>query len=181
MLLLGHMGIGAGVTRRWAHDLSRGWLLFGTVLPDLIDKPLFYFGLWFPKTCPAVAEFFTSTRAIGHSGFLLALLLIYAVATGSRRAVALLLGMLTHVVLDLAGDGLELYDQSATMLSLVFPFLGFHFAPRSMSPASMADHLNRTLNSTYKIGGEVVGAIILVKLTLDWRAERKLSVRQPAA
>jgi hypothetical protein len=45
MFIFGHMGFGAAMARPWANPfrkLSFGMILLGTVLPDLIDKTLYY-------------------------------------------------------------------------------------------------------------------------------------------
>ena len=42
MFVLGHLGIGSWLAARRVRADSIAWLLFGAVLPDLIDKPLYY-------------------------------------------------------------------------------------------------------------------------------------------
>ena len=42
MFIFGHLGIGSKMVYPWRKQITRGALLVGTVLPDLIDKPLYY-------------------------------------------------------------------------------------------------------------------------------------------
>jgi hypothetical protein len=42
MLPLAHLGIGSNLVRPWWKKLDLRALLFGTLLPDLIDKPLYH-------------------------------------------------------------------------------------------------------------------------------------------
>src|SRR5689334_11888507 len=44
MFPLAHLGIGSSLARPFASKLQFRWILLGTLLPDLIDKP-FYFAL----------------------------------------------------------------------------------------------------------------------------------------
>lgn len=169
MIFFGHLGLGAGLARSWTRAYPLSWLLVGTVLPDILDKPPFYAALYFPETMGRATEVFTCTRTFGHSGIPVAVLLAIAFATGSRKLIALILGVLTHLLLDLLGDGLDWYEESSTMLSLVFPFLGFRFAPRSLAPDSFTEHAVMSVTSWYKMGGEIAGLILLVNL---WREER---------
>ena len=46
MFFFGHLGAGSRLASPFSKGLPRGLLLLGTLLPDLIDKPLFY-GLLF--------------------------------------------------------------------------------------------------------------------------------------
>jgi inner membrane protein len=130
MLLFGHPGITLGaatlfagvVNRRdkrpsWFSSLSRyvdiRWLLVGSLLPDIIDKPV---GQYFFR------ETFNNGRIFSHT--LLFLILISAVGfyllKKHRQAwmLALAAGTFTHLVLD------EMWRTPAT---LFWPFLGFSF------------------------------------------------------
>ena len=46
MFVLGHVGIGTRVLGGLRQRLPARWLILGCLLPDLIDKPLFYLLLW---------------------------------------------------------------------------------------------------------------------------------------
>jgi hypothetical protein len=46
MFFFGHLGVGATLVRPWKERLPFRWVLLGAVLPDLIDKPLYYGLSW---------------------------------------------------------------------------------------------------------------------------------------
>ena len=76
MFVLGHLGIGSRLLFSLRTRLPAGWLYLGCLLPDLIDKPLFYVPLLvMHQQLPLI----TGTRTFGHTGlFLLAWLLLLA-------------------------------------------------------------------------------------------------------
>lgn len=110
MFPIGHLAVGylsvALVQRIRGRPLPNGWLLavtlFGSQLPDLVDKPLVYVGV------------LASGRSLGHS--LLVVLPVLAVvyrlsaqSGNSEYGLAFVLGVLSHYVGDtyrllLAGD-----------------------------------------------------------------------------
>lgn len=177
MFILGHLGIGsrlgALVPRvRAAH--AQRWLVLGTLLPDLVDKPLYYGMKLATGRDGAELGLISCTRTIGHSA-LFALLVWLALRAVGRRgaALALLAGMATHWLLDLGGDltgylaralGLTTAPAGLSSLrALLFPLMGGHFA---VSPFHSArDHLT-SLAQTYTLAGELVGGVLLV---LAWR------------
>ena len=67
-----------------------GWVMLGTVLPDLIDKPLWLLGLA------------GASRGLGHSIVLWSVLAIVALIPGAGRNIAL--GAWTHLVADALDD-----------------------------------------------------------------------------
>ncbi|WP_122089201.1 metal-dependent hydrolase [Halalkalicoccus subterraneus] len=89
-------------------------LLFGTQLPDLIDKPLAWTLLVLP-----------SGRSLGHSLLLLVpLVLIAAVVVRNRDtewAIALAVGALSHAIVDVLPAALR--GEFAYTTSLVWPLL----------------------------------------------------------
>jgi hypothetical protein len=173
MFILGHVGIGsrlgALVPGAGAAKVAP-WLLFGTLLPDLIDKPLYY-GLAFASDARgADLGLISCTRTIGHSALFAVFLWLVLAATGRRRAgLALFVGMATHWLLDFGGDAAGFLFFRAglawrplgwsSLRALVFPLAGRHFAV--MPFHTMKDHI-RGLGQIYTITGELVGGALLL-------------------
>jgi hypothetical protein len=177
MFILGHAGIGSRLAAlvprvRAAH--APGWLLLGTLLPDLIDKPLYYAMKAATGREGADLGLISCTRTVGHSA-LFALLVWLVLRALGRHAVALavLAGMATHWLLDLGGDvtgylvhALGKSSAPASFSSaraLLFPLMGGHFA---ISPFHSAREHLTSLVQTYTMAGELVGGVLLV---LAWR------------
>src|SRR5580704_10954240 len=95
MFVFGHIGIGRTLAGPWRRRLPAFPFIVGALLPDLIDKPLYYSRIW---------EFVSCTRTFGHTGLLLALIGAVAYLTRSRGLAALALGVATHLVLDCVLD-----------------------------------------------------------------------------
>lgn len=159
MLPLGHMGIGLQLVRPLTADLSKKWVLVGALLPDLIDKPLYYGLTYFPPFDFLQEGVVQGTRTFGHTGLVLFLLTVYAVSKGSSRMIALSLGVASHLFLDVMGDSLELFDQSATVKAILFPFLGLKF--NALRPISMGSHLEGSVRTSYVAISEVIGVLLL--------------------
>src|SRR5258708_4279712 len=93
MFPLGPLGIGPFAAARRVSPDGLPWFLLGPLLPDLIDKPLYY-ALRLALGHPAWIV--VGTRTFGHT--LLFVLLLFAVLP-RRIGAALSLGMLTHLSL----------------------------------------------------------------------------------
>jgi len=189
MFILGHAGIGsrlgALVPRVRAAHAPR-WLLLGTLLPDLIDKPLYYGMKLATGRDGAQLGLISCTRTIGHSALFALLVWLVLRALGRRgAALAVLAGMATHWLLDLGGDvaGFLGHALGATSVpagfssvkALLFPLLGGHFA---VSPFHSAREHLTSLVQTYTLAGEVVGGILLI---LAWRRGGARAAPPPAA
>src|SRR4051812_16556438 len=100
MFVFGHLGIGSKLATPWAMGLRRRWILLGTILPDLIDKPVYY-GLSYARGLRGAAlGLMSGTRTFGHTGALLLLMATFSILKKSRFLAALSLGMATHLLLD---------------------------------------------------------------------------------
>jgi hypothetical protein len=180
MFVLGHIGIGSRLGSLVLGARAAGverWLILGTVLPDLVDKPLYYGLSLATGPSGAALDPITCTRTVGHSAIFALLLWLVLAAVGRRAAgLALVVGMATHSVLDLGGDvtgfvsfrlGLASRPQGFSSLkALLFPLVGGHFS--NMPFHSIREHL-LSLGQAYTIGGELVGGALLL---LAWRAAR---------
>ena len=167
MFALGHLGIGKKIAARPYHRFSalekRAFFL-GALLPDLIDKPLFYIPFWLTGRRGAAAGILSGTHLFAHTGLFLLALVAAALITRSPSARAVAIGVATHFVLDLAG-------LSMGVRTLLWPLFGWHFPAYPFRNLGM--HL-RTILNPITLAGELLGAAIL---WWDYRRAR----RQPDA
>lgn len=146
----------------FSQKLPWGWLLIGTLVPDLIDKPLYY-GLHFATGLSGDAlGVISCTRTVGHSGILLLVLAVVGFYRKSKPIFAILLGMITHLLLDGLQDAWYIAHGSsgapATLWAVLFPYFG-RFAPMPFD--NLHDHL-ATGSQPLVVLGEVIGMILLV-------------------
>lgn len=153
MFILGHLGIGRQLARPFARGLPVGWLLVGTLLPDLIDKPLYYT----LRALEISSTLITGSRTFGHTGLLLIALATIAWITRSRAVAALAIGASTHLLLDNVLDRLIAADPQAVWALLWPAFDGRFPGP----PATgLAAHLAHSFHPLV-VGGELLGALFL--------------------
>ncbi|HLK88556.1 MAG TPA: zinc dependent phospholipase C family protein [Polyangia bacterium] len=160
MFALGHLGLGKRIAarpyRRFSRDERRAFFL-GALLPDLVDKPLFYIPFWLTGRRGA---WLSGTHLFAHTGLFLLALVLVARVTRSPRARALAIGVATHFVLDCVG-------LSMGLSTLLWPFLGLRFP--AFPFANLGQHLATVLNPI-TLAGEVLGGAIL---WWDWRRARR--------
>jgi hypothetical protein len=162
MFVLGHVGIGRALVRRWRDRLPLVPLSIGTLLPDLIDKPLYYSRLW---------PYITATRTFGHTGLLLLALAGAGVLFESRVLKALAAGVATHLLLDTIGDLPDGLRNSSALIAATWPLSGGRFADFYLP--SLTAHAWLLLLSWPTLGGELVGGLLLLR---EWRRRRALAV-----
>jgi hypothetical protein len=150
----GHLGlgkkIGARPYRRFSPVERRAFFL-GALLPDLIDKPLFYIPFWLSARRGAAAGILSGTHLFAHTGLALMALVIAALATRSAPIRAVAIGVATHLVLDCVG-------LSMGLSTLLWPLFGWHFPAYPFR--SLGQHLATILNPV-TLAGELMGAAIL--------------------
>src|SRR5262245_37964080 len=120
MFVLGHLGIGSWIAARRVRAEQLGWLLLGTLLPDLIDQPLYYALSLATGRHGRELGLISGTRTFGHTLLLVAALWLLL---PRRAGTPLALGMITHLVLDELGD----------LLGIYFPALGTHALPGTLN------------------------------------------------
>jgi hypothetical protein len=153
LFVLGHVGIGPRLLGRVRERLPYRWLILGCLLPDLIDKPLYYFG-------PPWA-LITGSRTFGHTGLFLLALLAGAVVSRAPAAWAVFAGVATHLVLDIVGELFTGADANSTIwLAVLFPLLGVRFPIAYFH--DIFEHLMLSARSFYVIAGELIGLAILI-------------------
>ena len=164
MLPLGHLGIGPRLLGRHRARFDWRLLALGCLLPDLIDKPLYYALTVSTGRHGAALGLISGTRTVGHTA--LFCLLLAALSLRWRGFAAVAAGVATHLFLDNFGDlfgPLEPLDR-LSVIALLFPALGFRFPVAPFS--DLAEHLQRNLASGYSIAGELVGGAILLRAWL---------------
>jgi hypothetical protein len=154
MFALGHVGIGKRLVARAYRHFSRAEkraFFVGALLPDLVDKPLYYGWSWLTGKRGAAAGIISGTHLFAHTALFLLTLAAAALVTRSHRLRALAIGVATHLVLDIVG-------LSMGLRSLLWPLLGWQFP--SYPFRSLADHLG-TIFRPVTFAGEALGAAIL--------------------
>lgn len=158
MFVLGHTGIGSRLASPWARGLPYAWLLAGTLLPDLIDKPLYYGASWMTGRIGAELGLISGTRTVGHTALFLLLLTALAWTRRSRTLAALALGTATHLLLDNLSDRALGATESSALQALVFPLLGASFGaiPFGSPQAHLHSLLNPFTGLTEVLGGALL-------------------------
>jgi hypothetical protein len=167
LLPLGHLGIGSRLVGRARARLPAWPLYFGCLLPDLLDKPLYYVLSAATGRHGAALGLISSSRTVGHTGLLLLALAVAALLTRSPRMAALAAGDATHLFLDNLPDLFLLRGRlpdSSSLIALVFPALGMRFPIANF--ASLAEHFHLNATSPYAVAGELVGVAILLRAAL---------------
>jgi hypothetical protein len=171
MFIFAHVGIGKKLASPWAKGLPLIPLLVGTLLPDIVDKGMFY-GLRILDSTEAFHPFAQSaftvidgTRTFGHTAIFLLLVLGISGILRSRVLAAVALGMATHLLLDNVSDSLSdvfragphLHPNSAA-IALLWPILGTHFTSYPFDSA--VEHLKSALRPDILIT-EILGILLL--------------------
>jgi len=139
-------------------------LYLGCLLPDFIDKPLFY-GVLLMRG--RAGELISGSRTFGHTGLFLLAVWAAAALSRSRALWAVAAGIATHLFLDNLGDYLSVEPPSlerSSLLALLFPAMGWRFPVAPFD--SLLDHLSNSAQSGYVIAGELIGGAILLRA---WR------------
>jgi hypothetical protein len=166
LFVLGHIGIGTRMLLGLRERLPPRWLVLGCLLPDLIDKPLFYGLLW---TRGQPDTLISGSRSIAHSGLFALALLALAFALRRPALWAVIAGVATHLALDIGGElVVGARDDSSIWIAIFFPAFGWRF-PRAPFH-SLVEHLRVSAENLYVIAGEIIGGAILLR---SWRLRRK--------
>ncbi|MCA1828594.1 MAG: metal-dependent hydrolase [Myxococcales bacterium] len=159
---MGHLGVGSRLLFGWRARLPALWLYLGCLLPDVIDKPLFY--LFGPT--PLIS----GTRTFGHTALFLLAWVLLALLLRRPWSTALAAGIATHFLLDVAGEMVSAPDpESSIWLAIFFPAFGVRFPVAHF--ATILEHLEISAQSGYVLAGELVGGAIL--LSAWWRGRRR--------
>ena len=144
----------------WRARLPALWLYLGCLLPDLIDKPLFY-GL-------GPTDLLRGSRSFGHTGIFLIAWILLALILRRPWSTALAAGVATHFALDIGGELVTGSDpESSIWLAIFWPAYG-RFPLANFS--TLYEHLLVSAQSGYVVAGELIGGAIL--LAAWWRRRR---------
>ena len=161
MFIFGHLGIGKALARPWSRGFPAFAVLGGTLLPDLIDKPLYYAISAWTGLHGADIGLISGTRTIAHTGFFLALLMLIAWLGKKKWIAALALGVSTHLLLDCLGDRwLNPHQLSSALQALVFPYFGGQFGAAPF--VDLGEHA-QSMNQPYFWITELLGVALLFR------------------
>lgn len=159
MYALGELCIGLGlawvVSYRNRSAVDFRFVLLGSILPDLIDKPL-------------GAILHLDARLWAHSLLFLGGILVVSLLPSLRSLRWVGFGDAVHLLVDL------IWQQPQVML---WPLLGVAF-PAETTPQSVGSYLLILLTDPYVQFGEIAGSIILISLAwyyglFSWAALKK--------
>ena len=172
MFVFGHLGIGNTLATPFRRGLARRWILVGTLLPDLIDKPIYYLLIWIRGVRGAELGLISGGRTFGHTALTLAGLGLISMILKSRLVAALAVGLATHLVLDGISDVYWTSQGRGPIESALFwPFLTNHFP---VSPYnSMGEHFWSFANP-FAIVTELAGAGLLFWET--WKIRHRIQI-----
>lgn len=162
MFPLGHLGFGLQTAKPLRRGLPLKPLLLGTLLPDLLDKPLFY-----------VFSLTAGTRGFGHTMVFAGVLAAAGFKRRSKTLLALALGVATHLLFDLVGDFAEGGTGRRSFQTLLWPLLGWRFP--FYTNFGLHDHLHHFW-SPFILSTEIIGAGLLAWEA--WRVRRPSSPRR---
>jgi membrane-bound metal-dependent hydrolase YbcI (DUF457 family) len=176
MLPLAHLGIGQCIANA-GNRLPLRPILIGTILPDLIDKPLYYIPVMLTGKRGTELGLFSGTRTVGHSLLFLAAILLVSAIPGPRRRwwLALGAGVASHLLLDNFLESFAPLTEFSSRIALFFPYYGVAFPVAQHR--SLGEHFYLHLNPIELIA-EAIGAALLVVL---WRSKNPASKTREAA
>lgn len=153
MFVLSHLGIGLKLSQPFAKGLPRPWIALGALLPDLVDKPLFYLWMWITGSTAQqlTHSLISGTRTFGHTALVTLSFGLLGLILRDRRIAALSLGMGTHLVLD------SLFTPQPE--ALLWPLWGWQFPLYPFTSAG--NHLAHYTQGVW-LAMEALGAVLLV-------------------
>ena len=160
MLILGHLGIGKALVSPLTRRLQRRWVYLGTLLPDLIDKPLYYTLSWATGKHGLELGLISGTRTFGHTALFAIAITVGALVRKSKVLAALSLGIASHLLLDSVAD--HLWDAGGATpsdISLFWPLKGIQMPIAQFT--NILDHVRNKQQPTYLLA-ELLGAILLI-------------------
>jgi len=140
-------------------------MVFGCLLPDLLDKPLWLATQWFTG---AHSSLFATPRNFGHSVFLALALALAATAMRTPWIRALACAVPTHLLLDVVTD-YGLGGRGAWLTWLFWPLR----IPLVMTstPTPVRDFASEA-TSVVCLAGELIGAALLLRHLAQRRREK---------
>ena len=150
--------------------LPQTWVLLGTLLCDLIDKPLYYSLAWLTGKTGTDLGLISGTRTFGHSALFALGFALAAAMRKSKILAAITLGVCSHLLLDKFTDILNGYYQPnsqpksyAETSALLWPFTGSRFPEGHFH--SLMEHVS-SLDQNWMLYSEILGLAVLLWTTL---------------
>ena len=128
----------------------------GAVLPDLIDKPIYYISHDGLKIHGAFADVYAGTRGVAHTFIFLGVLALVAATSKNRIWIGIAIGVATHLSLDIIND--LIFSHSTDLRIFLWPALGWNF-PSATFP-TLGAHLHFVFEPISLIT-ELTGVILL--------------------
>ncbi len=153
MFFFGHLGIGSKLVAPFTRGLPKSAIFLGTLLPDLLDKPLYYGLSWLTHKHGAQLGLISGTRTFGHSAFLLLILTLYNLKKKSLKITGIIFGIGSHLILDGWGDHFEALSETAL-------FWPFHWQFPTIPFADLSEHL-LSMNRPIVLYGEILGLFLI--------------------
>ncbi len=184
MWIFGHLGIGSKIAAPLGRRLPYRAILLGTILPDLVDKPLYYGLSLATGKYGAELGLISCTRTFGHTGIFVVGLTAIAWLKRSPLLAAIGLGVASHLVLDGFQDywiheRMHIEGESSLRLAALFPFYEARFGVQPFP--TLFDHLKSVgrplLLLTEGIGLAILGWDYWKKK--QWKPKRPLRIGLP--
>ncbi|MBY0469997.1 metal-dependent hydrolase [bacterium] len=174
MFILGHLGIGKKIANPWIRGASLPWFFFGALLPDLIDKPLYYGLASVTGLSGLDLGLISGTRTVGHTFVFLLTMASVAAFSKSRKLSSVCLGVATHILLDSVMDQIGIHKpEAAGSIAYLFPLKGWRF------PVSEHTSLREHFLSLRKIQIVVAEGIGVALLIWDyWKEHHTFNILQ---
>ena len=170
MFALAHLGIGLQGAKIVDRDPPLKPFLLGALLPDLIDKPLYYGLSWATGKRGAELGLISGSRTFGHTILLTAAVYAAGASRKSRALKAVALGMATHLVLDWISEvwttGTD-FSLRASLRVFGWPLFGWRFPIYSFS--GWQEHVASGLEP-FMLVTESLGALLLI---YEWRRRKR--------
>ena len=140
MLLFAHLGLTLAAARnlRRFYDLNLFFVIVGSILPDIIDKPLG----WAVYGTPAMG------RIYAHTLLFLLILSAISIVLRSGRMGSLSCGVLSHLILD---------SMWASPVTLLWPLLGQFPLEVDLGPMGYLDKLMMSVLNPVMMVPELLG------------------------
>lgn len=157
MLLFGHIGLTVGIfyllSAKLKKDIDYRFLIVGSLLSDIIDKPLGNIVLY---------DLLNNGRIIGHT--LLFAVILAVIGLYRKKIMYIAAGVFTHLALD------RMWGDPKTLL---WPFLG-DFIRRDFR---FTDLIDSFYADPFNYIGEVAGIVILISLIVKHRLYLKHRIK----
>lgn len=166
MLPFAHLGIGSEIVRPWRKTLALKWLLLGTVLPDLIDKPLFYLA-----SHTEFLALIAGKRNIAHTALFVLVMAFFSKQVKSKAWAACSLGVASHLLLDFLSKFFSSQSRaiSKNLEVLLWPAFGFIFPP-----------LPEGVTGSVALLLEFIGVILLIRTLWQLRNQKTKAINRPS-